>query len=132
MDQGLNRQNLASLKQIAVDETSARRGHHYLTMVMDSETRRVVFATPGKDAATMKAFGDHLQAHGGCPEQIQEYCSDMSAAFMRGMADVFPQAQYGRQVPRDEAGQRSRRRGASDRTGGDTRVEEDTLYLAEK
>ena len=70
VDQGLDRQNLASLKQIAVDETSSRRGHHYVTVVMDSETRRVVFATPGKDAATIEAFGDHLRAHGGDPQQI--------------------------------------------------------------
>ncbi|MHB1629231.1 MAG: ISL3 family transposase [Bacilli bacterium] len=94
VDQGLDRQNLASLKTIAVDETSSRRGHHYVTVVMDSETRRVVFATPGKDAATIEAFGDHLKAHGGDPQQIQEYCSDMSAAFMSGMAHVFPQAQH--------------------------------------
>ena len=94
VDRALDRQDLAPLTRVAIDETSSRRGHHYVTVVMDSDTRRVVFATPGKDAATIEAFNEHLQTHGGTPKQIQEYTSGMSAAFMRGMADVFPQAQH--------------------------------------
>lgn len=37
---------------------------------------------------------DRLRAHGGNPQQIQEFCSGVSVVFMSGMACVFPQARH--------------------------------------
>ena len=93
VDEALATQDLSSVQRMAVDETSSRRGHHYVTVVLDSDTRRVVFATEGKDKQTVIEFAAHLATHKGKPEQIKEYCSDMSAAFHSGMAEAFPQAQ---------------------------------------
>ena len=45
VDQALEQQGLANVRRIAVDETLARRGHEYVTMVIDRETRKVLFAT---------------------------------------------------------------------------------------
>jgi len=77
---------------IGVDETSRRRGHQYITLFMDLEQSRVLFVTKGKDAATIESFKEDLEAHGGKPEQIEEACLDMSAAFVRGLTDQFPDA----------------------------------------
>ena len=40
----------------------------------------------------MERFADHLSTHRGQPEEIEEYCSDMSAAFLQGMQEAFPKA----------------------------------------
>ena len=92
VDKALEKQDLSQVRHIAVDETSAQRGHHYVTVVLDSDTHHVVFATEGKDQQTMVDFADHLSTHQGKPEQIEAYCSDMSAAFMSGMTKAFPHA----------------------------------------
>jgi transposase len=86
--------DFSQVTTIGVDETSRRRGHRYITVFMDlaPERRRVLFATEGKDAATVQAFKDDLEAHGGKPEQIKEACLDMSSAFIRGLNDQFPDA----------------------------------------
>ena len=44
-----------------------------------------LFATPGKDAATVKAFAEDLKVHGGDAEKINEVSIDMSKAFISGV-----------------------------------------------
>jgi transposase len=75
-----------------VDETAARRGHDYITIFVDIDRRRAVFATPGKDAETIAAFADDLVAHAGSPASIAEVCQDMSRAFQAGVAAHLPNA----------------------------------------
>ncbi len=53
---------------------------------MDLDKRRVMFATPGRDAETVKAFAADLAAHGGTPKtQVERVCCDMSPAFVKGI-----------------------------------------------
>ena len=40
------------VSRIAIDETAARRGHNYITLFVDIDQARVLFATEGKDADT--------------------------------------------------------------------------------
>jgi transposase len=47
---------LDGLRRIGIDEVSYRRGHHYLVVVVDHDTRRLVWARPGRDRATVDAF----------------------------------------------------------------------------
>ncbi len=42
---------------------------------------------------SIRDFKEHLEQHQGDPEQIEEYCSDMSLAFIGGMAKEFPGAE---------------------------------------
>jgi transposase len=59
---------------------------------MDLELRRVMFATPGKDADTVGAFAQDLAAHGGAPKtQVEQVCCDMSPAFIKGIAEHLSQ-----------------------------------------
>jgi len=87
--------DFSAVTAVGVDETSRSKGHHYITVFMDlePESRRVMFATEGKDAETVKRFRQDLEAHGGKAEQIEEVCLDMSAAFIRGLKDQFPDAE---------------------------------------
>lgn len=93
IDKALAHQDLSGTKRIAVDETSSRRGHNYVTIVLDSDERKVIFATEGKGSDTIRAFREHLEQHQGDSKQIKEYCSDMSPAFIGGMGKEFPRAE---------------------------------------
>lgn len=80
--------DFSSVTKLGMDETSARRGQDYVSLFMDLEARRVLFATEGRDADTVKAFAEDLEAHGGSPAtQIDTVCCDMSPAFAKGIAE---------------------------------------------
>lgn len=83
----------SEVTQVGVDETSSRRGHNYVSLFVDLEGPRVLFATEGKDAATVGRFKQDLTAHKGNPEDIKEVCCDMSPAFISGVEKQFPGAQ---------------------------------------
>src|SRR5271167_974733 len=51
--QAVDRLDLSEVEQIAADETSARRGHDYISLFVDMARRKVVYVTEGKDAATV-------------------------------------------------------------------------------
>lgn len=51
---------LAGLERIGIDEISYKRGHKYLTVVVDHGTGRLVWAAPGRDKATLRTFFDTL------------------------------------------------------------------------
>jgi len=92
VDQARARIDTADVTRIAIDETAARRGHDYITLFVDIDQARVLFATEGKDAATVAAFADDLAAHGGDAEAVDEVCIDMSPAFIKGTAEYLPNA----------------------------------------
>ena len=92
VDQARARTDASEVTRVAIDETAARRGHDYVTLFVDIDQARVLFATEGKDADTIAAFADDLAAHGGDPEAISEVCIDMSPAFIKGTAENLPNA----------------------------------------
>ncbi len=50
----------AGLSRIGIDEISYKRHHKYLTVVVDHDSGRLVWAKPGRDKATLAAFFDQL------------------------------------------------------------------------
>jgi transposase len=84
--------DLSQVTQIAADETSARRGHDYISLFVDIARRKVVFVTDGKDAATVGAFATFLEKHGGKKENVTDASIDMGAAFIAGVKANFPNA----------------------------------------
>ena len=50
----------AGLTRIGIDEISYKRGHKYLTVVVDHDSGRLVWAAPGRDKATLGTFFDEL------------------------------------------------------------------------
>jgi transposase len=47
---------LAGLKRIGIDEISYRKGHRYLTIVIDHDTGRLVWAAEGRNMETLAKF----------------------------------------------------------------------------
>lgn len=82
--------NYSQVYSIATDETSCKRGHKYITLVVDLEKRRIIFATPGKDHTAIDRFKQFLVEHKGDPANIIEGCCDMSQSFIKGLTENFP------------------------------------------
>jgi transposase len=53
-------ERLDALARIGIDEISYRRGQLFLTVVVDHDTGRLVWAEPGRDRATLRRFFDDL------------------------------------------------------------------------
>jgi transposase len=53
---------LDGLTRIGIDEISYRRGQRYLTVAVDHDTGRLLWAAPGRDRATLRGFFDQLGA----------------------------------------------------------------------
>lgn len=51
---------LAGLRRIGIDEIAYKRHHRYLTVVVDHDSGRLVWAAPGRDTATLARFFDEL------------------------------------------------------------------------
>ena len=92
VDLALAEADLSAVTAVAVDETSCRRGHNYLTIAADMGERKVVFVTEGKDAKTVTRFAEYLAAHKGTPDQVRSVSIDMSPAFIKGVTKHLPNA----------------------------------------
>jgi transposase len=86
--------DMSATVRVGMDETSKSRGHDYVSLFVDIEERKVIFATPGKDATTVERFGEDLLAHQGDPKKVEEVCCDMSPAFISGVEQHLPNAQF--------------------------------------
>lgn len=51
---------LDGLERIGIDELSYRKGHKYVTVVIDHDSGRLIWMAPGRDQATVHAFFDAL------------------------------------------------------------------------
>jgi transposase len=82
---------LAGLKRIGVDEISVRKGQRYLTVVIDHDSGRLVWAAPGRDRRTVDEFLD-LLGNEGC-ERIELVSCDMAEWIIRPVAERCPNAE---------------------------------------
>jgi len=82
---------LAGLKRIGIDEISHRRGQRYLTVVVDHDTGRLVWAAPGRDRKTVERFLDALGQE-RC-NQLELVSSDMAAWFIAPITERVPGAE---------------------------------------
>ena len=93
VDQAVARLDLADLKRVAIDETAAKRGQSYISVFVDIDKRRVVYATEGRGADTVKHFADHVDEHNSDASRIKQVCIDMSAAFIKGVTENLTEAE---------------------------------------
>jgi transposase len=82
----------SEVSRVGIDETAARRGHDYISLFVDLDGPRVLFATEGRSASTVGAFARDLEVHGGDSAAVTEVCSDMSPAFIKGIGESLPNA----------------------------------------
>ena len=74
VDQARELDDMSTVRTVGIDETSLRRGQHYITVVHDLEAKRLLFATEGRDHQTVVDFAEDLKAHGGDPAAVRHVC----------------------------------------------------------
>jgi transposase len=85
IEQSAKRDLLAGLSRLGFDEISVRRGQRYLTVVVDHDTGKLVWAHPGRDRKTVEKFLD-LLGNERC-EQIKLVSCDDAEWITRPVAE---------------------------------------------
>jgi transposase len=80
----------AGLKRIGVDEISIRKGQRYLTVVVDHDSGRLVWAAPGRDRKTVEQFLELLGKE-RC-QQIKLVSCDMASWITGPVSQRCPNA----------------------------------------
>jgi transposase len=80
----------AGLRRIGIDEISYKKGYKYLMVVVDHDTRRLVWAAPGRTSATVREFFD-LLGHERCA-QITHVSADGADFIDTIVAETCPGA----------------------------------------
>jgi transposase len=81
-------ERLRGLRRIGIDELSYRKHHRYVTVVVDLDTRRVVWVAEGKDAAALDGFFEALGPAGTAALKVASI--DMSGAFKKALRERAP------------------------------------------
>lgn len=79
---------LKDVKYLAIDELNIGR-HHWVTIVLDLESGRVLHVDDGKNGATLDAFFKRLKAS---PAKVEAVAMDMSPAFHSAVLKHLPNA----------------------------------------
>ena len=87
----LDGSRLDDLRRIGIDEFSYRRRHRYLTTVVDHDRRRVVWAAPGRSAATLRSFLDELGSAGRA--RLECATIDMCGGYITALKSRVPHVQ---------------------------------------
>jgi transposase len=87
-----SQEDFSKVKSVGVDETSRAKGHKYVSVFIDLDKSKVVHVCEGKDASTIESFRTDLELHKGSSKNINNFCCDMSPAFISGIENNFPNA----------------------------------------
>jgi len=80
---------LKDVRTIAIDEIAVRKGHRYLTVVLDMESGAVIFVGDGKGAEALDPFWKRLKHS---KAKIKAVAMDMSPAYVSAVSTHLPQA----------------------------------------
>ena len=81
---------LDGLTRIGIDEISYKRGHRYLTVVVDHDSGDLVWAAPGNNEATLNQFFDDLGDQRAA--QLTHVSADMARWIAKVVAERAPNA----------------------------------------
>jgi transposase len=93
VDEARSKEDFSDVAVIGVDETSRKKGHEYITLVVDIKDSKVIFVCEGKDSSTITNFSEDLKNHNGNPSNVKSVCCDMSPAYISGISKELPHAE---------------------------------------
>ncbi len=88
VEEAMKRVDMSKVETLGMDETS-RKGHNYITVVVDLDTHNVLYVTEGKDSGTVEQFVIDFLEHKGNPDKIRIVTCDMSLGFKKGIDSNF-------------------------------------------
>lgn len=89
LEMRFSKPKLRHLKRIAIDEIAVRKGHRYLTLVLDLDSGRVVYVGKGRSKQSLDEFWKRLAASRA---KIQAVATDMSPAYAGAVQEHLPKA----------------------------------------
>lgn len=93
VNETLKENDYSDLTTVGIDETSARKGHKYISLFVDLNRKRTVYIATGKGSSTLEQFKDDIETHGGSADNIKDVSCDMSPAFIKGVKENLPNAE---------------------------------------
>lgn len=87
-----NADEIEDLDKIGFDETSVKKGHNYITTMVDLNQRRVLFATEGKGADCIEKSVAYLEEKKVDTTTIKQVCIDMSPSYISGCGKYLSDA----------------------------------------
>ena len=82
----------SQVRGIMIEETSARKGHRYVTVVLDAQSHDLLLMVEGRSAEAVAEFVAAMPVHGAKAGAITEVVMDMSPAYIAGVQAYFPNA----------------------------------------
>jgi transposase len=77
-----------SLRILAVDEIAIRKGHHYMTVVLDYETGRVVWMAEGRKSDTLQGFFSGMTEEQR--QSLEAIAMDMWDPYIKAVREAVP------------------------------------------
>lgn len=81
------KRSLRKVRRIAIDEIALRKGHHYLTVVLDLDTGHVLYTAPGNDHRCLEPFFQRLKK---ARAQLRAIAVDMSRGYAKAIRQYAP------------------------------------------
>jgi transposase len=81
-----SRRKIRHLKYLGVDEVAVRKGHSYLTVVVNLETGAVVWVAPGRTTKSLEVFLKRVKRSGA---RIETIAMDMWPAYITAALNHF-------------------------------------------
>ncbi len=88
----LSTQEIDIVKELAIDETSRKKGHNYLTVLTDRKEKKVVGLAAGKDKEAVAHSLIDMEVRGGDRTKVQCITMDMSPAYISSAEELMPEA----------------------------------------
>jgi len=86
LDRKFKKRRIKHLRRLAVDEVAVRKGHRYLTIVLDLDSGEVVWVCEGRESQSLEPFLKRLR-RAGVP--IEAIAMDMWPAYLHAVAQYF-------------------------------------------
>jgi transposase len=90
--EAVEKDDLTGITRIGIDETSVKKGHNYVTVCADLESRRVIHVSEGREGSTVGELCATLTKKGGEPQGVSHIAIDMSPAYISGVMEHLPGA----------------------------------------
>lgn len=87
-----NKDEVKQVEKLGFDETSTKKGHNYVTIAVDMDERRILYASEGKGAENIQETANYLASKSIEINQIKQVCIDMSPAYISGCMKSFENA----------------------------------------
>jgi transposase len=88
LKQRLKRRRLNKVRFIAIDEMAVKKGHSYLTNVVDLETGQVIYSAEGRDTECLRPFFTKIKR--SRKARLEAIAVDMSSAYLKAIELYAP------------------------------------------